>query len=133
MYYSPSTVNSQLASFPDGTEFEEIIKKRSNKTTMSQHAYYRGVILEACYQSEMGSQFDKADDIHEDYFAPKFLSYKKLVTDPRGVKSEITKYISMAEMSIEETSEFIEKVIADCAMNGIYFRSPEEYYNSLYK
>lgn len=132
VYHVPALVNAQIAQLGEGTEFEEILQKRKHKTTLSQHAFYRGVILEACYASEMFSGCDKADDIHDDYFAPKFLSYKKMVTLPDGKQQEITKYISMADMSMEETAAFIEKVIADCAMNGIFFRSPEEYHHNIF-
>lgn len=132
-YNAPDLLNNFLSSFKDGQEVEVIIKKRSRDTTPSQHAYYRGPILQACYASECFAHCDKADDIHEDYFKPKFLSYRKLVTDPGGAKREVIHYHSMADMSDEETTAFIEKVLADCASMGIYVRSPEEYYESISK
>lgn len=131
VYNAPDLLNNHLAGFKDGQEVQVIIQKRRRDTTLNQHRYYRGVILHACYQSEMFSHYDKADDIHDDYFQPKFLSYKKMVIYPDGSKQEITHYHSMADMSDEETSAFIEKVVIDCATNGIPIRSPEEYYESI--
>jgi len=132
VYHNPELYSAQLLQL-EGQEFEEVIKKRTRKTTLSQHSYYRGAILASCYQSEMFGHFDKPDDIHDFYFAPKFLTVTKMVKDNNGVNREFKKVIHMSDMTIEETSAFIEKVIADCAQNEIYILSPEEYYNRHYK
>jgi len=108
------------------------IKKRHEKPTLSQYAYYRGGILIACYQSEMFSHFDNKDDIHEDYFAPKFLSYKKIV-EVNGDKYEVVRIRSLAELSKEEMKEFIERVLADAAINSINVLPPESFYNKYYQ
>lgn len=131
VYNNPELYASQLLQL-EGMEFEEIIKKRTRKTTLNQHAYYRGAILPSCYQSEHFSYFDKPDDIHDFYFAKKFLTITKMI-NVNGVNKEVKKVISMSEMSDKETSEFIEKVIANCAELGIIILSPEEYYNKYYK
>jgi len=132
VYNNPELYSAQLQQL-EGQEFEEVIKKRTRKTTLSQHAYYRGAILAACYQSEMFGYFDKPDDIHDFYFAPKFLSIKKMFKDNSGKNIEVVKVIGMSELTIEETSSFIEKVIAHCAEIEIYILSPDEYYNRFYK
>jgi hypothetical protein len=117
----------------EGQEFEEITRKKTHSTTLNQNAYYRGVILNACYQSEMGSNYDKPDDIHDEYFAPRFLSYKKMIRNPDGTQREIEQVQSMSEMTTEETSAFIEKVLAVCAQEwGIHVAGPEDYYSKLY-
>ena len=108
------------------------IKKRHEKPTLSQYAYYRGGILIACYQSEMFSHCDKKDDIHDDYFAPKFLSYKKIV-EFKGEKKEITKERSLADLSKDEMKDFITKVLIDCDMNEIQVMPPETFYNKYYQ
>jgi hypothetical protein len=132
VYNNPELYTAQLHQL-EGQEFEEIIKKRTRKTTLNQNSYYRGAILAACYQSEMFGHFDKPDDIHDYYFAPKFLSIKKMFKDHKGNNVEVTKVISMSEMTVEETSAFIEKVIADAASMDIGILSPDEYYNRFYK
>ncbi len=116
----------------EGKEVEIIIKEKQKKPTLDQFAYYRGGILGTCHRSEMFSYFDNQDQIHENYFAPKFLSYKQLVVFPNE-KYEVTKIKSMSELNRKETAEFIDRVIADCEMNGIHILSPEEYYQTHYK
>ena len=128
IYNNPSLYSAQLNQL-EGQEFEEIIRKRSRKTTLSQHAYYRGIILPICHQNEMFSHYDKPDDIHEDYFGEKFLSYTKIITMPDGSKREKTAIKSTADMPDDETSKFIEKVVMECANLGITILTPEEYYN----
>lgn len=116
----------------EGCEFELTIKKRTRKPTVDQGAYYRGGILGTCHDSEMFSHFENADMIHDEYFSPLFLSYKKLVTV--GSKTlEITNIRSMADLDREETSKFIERVIAHCESElGIHILTPEEYYSKHY-
>jgi len=116
----------------EGKEIEVIIKEKQKKPSLDQFAYYRGGILGTCHQSEMFSHFENQDEIHENYFAPKFLSYKQLVVFPKE-RYEVTKVKSMAELTRKETAEFIDRVIADCTENGIVILSPEEYYQTHYK
>jgi len=131
VYHNPELYSAQLLQL-EGQEFEEVIKKRTRKTTLSQHSYYRGAILPSCYQSEAFGHFDKPDDIHDFYFAPKFLSITK-VFNVGGKEVEAKKIISLTEMTIQETSECIEKVIADAADNGIFILTPDEWFNRHYK
>lgn len=132
VYHNPELYNAQLLQL-EGQEFEEIIKKRTRKTTHSQFDFYRGIILPICYQQECFSHYDKPDDIHDDYFADKFLSYTKTVTLPDGRKVEKKRTISTSSLTVEEMSKFIEKVIIDCAELGIIIKDPQAYINSHYK
>lgn len=132
VYNNPELYTAQLHQL-EGQEFEEIIKKRTRKVSYSQHDFYRGGILPTCYQAEMFSHYDKPDDIHEDYFADKFLSYKKDVVLPDGKRIQKTKVISTADLNMEEMSKFIEKVLIECEMLGISIMSKDEYYNRFYK
>lgn len=132
VFNDPNLYNAQLKEF-EGQEVEVIVRKRIRKTTLDQHAYYRGGILPVCYQQEMFAHYDKPDDIHDDYFADKFLSYKKIITLPNGHKREKTVNVSMSDLSMEETASFIQKVIIECDMLGISILTPEEYYNRHYK
>lgn len=130
VYNNPELYNLQLQAL-EGKEFEEIIKERSKRTTDSQHAYYRGAILPACFQSEMFAHCDKPDDIHE-YFAERFLSYTVMIHYPNGVKKEHIRTRSMADLNRSETAEYIARVKMECEILEIQILSPDEYYNKLY-
>lgn len=110
----------------EGKNFEIVIKERKRPPSPNQHAYYRFAVLHACFESEDFKHMDNPDQIHEDYFAPKFLSFIKIVTV--GDKSvELKKVKSMGDMSKGEVSDFMDRVLADCAMMGIIVLSPHEY------
>lgn len=125
-YLDKDLYHQQLTSL-EGKNFVEIIQERKKKTSLSQYAFYRGAILGAFFESEEFRHFDKADDIHEFYLAPKFLSYKKMIIV--GDESiEVTLIRSMADLSRGETSELIERVIALAAEKEIEILSPDQYY-----
>ncbi len=129
----PELYNTNLLQL-EGCEVEEIVKKRTRRVTNDQNAYYYGVILPICFQHEAFSHYNKSDDIHEDYFADKFLSYTKVVTLPDGKVVNKTKVTSTSSLSSEEMSKFIEKVLMDAAQEfGLIIKTPEEYFNTLYK
>lgn len=116
----------------EGCEFELTIRKRVKKTTHDQHNFYRGAILGTCHESEMFSYFENADMIHDEYFSPLFLSYKKMVT-VGNKQLEVVNIRSMADLDREETSKFIERVIAHCETElGIHILTPEEYQSKYY-
>ena len=129
-YYNNELYRGQMQSL-EGKEFVELIKPVFKKVSMSQNNYYRGGILPTCYQSEMFSHLDKKDDVHEFYFAPKFLTLVKVV-EIAGEQREITITRSLADLSQDEMREFITKVLIDCEMNGIIVGSPQDYYNKFY-
>lgn len=130
VYYNPELYSQQIAEL-NGKEFVETIKERHKKPSPSQHNYYRGAILPTCHSSEMFSHFSTKDDIHTDYFAPKFLSYTTQVVLDKE-RYEIKKVRSLSELSEKEMALFIERVIVDCAENGIQILDPSEYYNKHY-
>lgn len=127
----PELYNRAVESL-EGKEFCLTIKKKHKAVSQNKHAYYRGGILNVCYQSEMFSHLDNKDQIHELYFAPKFLAYKKLL-EINGAKKEVTAVRSLADLSDDEMGEFIEKVIADCETElNLEIHSPETYYSKFY-
>lgn len=130
-YDNPDLYRQQLQEL-EGKRFIEIIKEKHKSGTRSQQNYYRGGILPACYKSEHFCHFDKTEDIHDDYFSEKFLTYKKEVQIDNE-RYLIKKKISTASLNQKEMAEFIERVIADCVMLGITIPNPEDYYNKYFK
>lgn len=131
IYYNPELYRNQI-DLLRGQEFIEIIKKKHQKVTQSQHGYYRGVILPICHKTNRFLHFDKKDDIHDDYFAPKLLSEIRVV-EVDGKVNEFLKIKSVADLNKEEMTEFIERVLADLSENGITIPSPEESYNKYFQ
>lgn len=130
-YYNFPLYKKQIEAL-EGKEFIEHIFEKPKKVSADQHGYYRGGILGTCIKTEYFAHFAKEDDIHDDFFAPMFLSYTQRVKTPE--KSYIiTKIRSTADLTKKEFSEFIEKVIAWCAENDIEIGEPEAYYSRYYK
>lgn len=126
----PELYEKQIQSL-EGRRFVEIISEVKQKPTQSQFGYYRGGILPTCYQSEMFSHLDNKDKIHELYFAKKFLTHVELLVLPNE-KYEVQITRSLADLSDKEMSEFIERVLAECANLGIEVLPSEMYYNKIY-
>lgn len=116
----------------EGKEFVMTIKKKHEKVSSNQYGYYRGAILIACHKSDVFIHMDSKDAIHDEYFAPEFLSYKKLVELPNK-RYEVTLVRSLADLSKEEMSEFIERVLVRCDELGITVLPPEMFYNKYYE
>lgn len=131
VYDNPDLYREQIQAL-EGRNFVEEIKEKKVNASMSQYGYYRGAILPTCHKSEMFNSFDKKDDIHDNYFAPQFLSYTVLVKLP-GKTYEQIKVRSLADLSVDEMSVFIERVIAFLAENNIDVPAPEEFYNKYYQ
>jgi hypothetical protein len=132
VYDNPSLYTDQIISL-EGKQFVEEIKEKHHSVTQNQYGYYRGAILPTCHKSEMFKHFDTKDSIHENLFAPMFLSYIVMVKLPDRKPYEQTKVRSLADLSKDEMSEFIERVIAWCENEGISIPSPEMYYNKYYQ
>lgn len=130
-YDNPDIYRQQLQEL-EGKRFIEIIKEKHKKLTRSQQNYYRGGILPACHKSEHFYHFDKTEDIHEDYFSEKFLTYKKEVKIDNE-RYLIKKKISTASLNQKEMAEFIERVIAHCGELGIEVPDNTQYYNKYFK
>lgn len=128
----PKLFSQQKAEL-EGKNFVLVLQEMHKKPSRSQYGYYRGVMLVACHKSEMFRHFDNKDEIHEFYFAKKFLSYTKLVQLPDKKPYEDKAVRSLADISESEMSEFIERVAADMAENGIELEAPENYYNKYYE
>lgn len=130
-YYNPSLYQSQLQAL-EGKEFCEIIEEKHRKVTTSAHAYYRGGILGTCIQTDYFSHFANEDAIHDNFFAPMFLSYTVQVVTP--TKSYLqTKIRSTADLSSKEYSEFIDKVRFWCDENDIKTGEAKDYHSKYYK
>lgn len=130
IYAIPELMRQELAAL-EGKDVIITIKKKHEKASTNQYGYYRGGILGTCYKSNHFAALDTKDQIHELYFAPKFLTYKKLV-EISGVRKEVTVTRSLADLSVEEMSEFLEKVLAECAHLGIEVLPAEMYYSRFY-
>jgi hypothetical protein len=129
--HEPELYNKVVESL-EGKEFCLTIKKRHKPISPNKHAYYRGGILGVLYQTEMFHHLDNKDQIHDLYFAPKFLPYVKPVVI-NGKTKEMVGIRSLADLSDSEMGEFIERVIADCEMElGTAIMSPETYYSKYY-
>ncbi len=124
-YDNPERYRQQIASL-EGRRFVEVIEKYTERRTLSQNNYYRGIILEECLKSDLFCYYDNKEDLHEEIFAKKFLKYviERQVGDK---KFNVTKYRSTAELNKEEFSEFINKVIIWLAQQGIVILDPQEY------
>src|SRR5688572_22259529 len=105
----PDLYRQQLAEL-EGQEVVMVIKKKHKKPTNSQYGYYRGAILGTCFKTEHFNGLDKKDDIHDLYFAPKFLSYKQVVL-MGGRKKGVIRVRSLADLTDEEMSEFISRCL----------------------
>jgi len=116
----------------EGQDITMEIKKRHRKATHSQYGYYRGAILGSCYQSEMFVTLSNKDEIHDLYFAPKFLSFVTL-TNIGGIKKEVTRVRSLADLADDEMGMFIEKVLEECKELNIIIPPPENFYAKYYE
>lgn len=129
-YFNPKLYEDNMRML-EGQQFVETIKKVHKKPSVSTYNYYFGGVLATCHTTEMFSHLDKKEDIHTDYFGPKFLAYKKLV-NIGGQNKEIWILPSLADINQEAFSEFIEKCKIECAMLGIIVLEPDQYYNKYY-
>jgi len=131
IFNEPELYNKVVESL-EGKEFCLTLKKRHKQISQNKHAYYRGGILGVLYQTEMFSHLDNKDQIHDLYFAPKFLRYVKTIT-VNGQTKEHSAVRSLADLSDEEMGTFIERVIADCESElGVAISDPETYYSKYY-
>lgn len=131
VYYNPELYRSEI-DLLRGHEFVEIIKKKHQKITQSQLGYYYGCILPTCHKTNEFIHCDRKEDIHDDYFAPKFLSYDKIV-EFNDIKEKQTKIRKIELLSKDETTDFIQRVLGECANLNIYIPSPEESYNKYFQ
>jgi len=132
IFQEPELYNKAVEAL-EGKEFTLTLKRKHKQVSQNKYAYYFGGILAVLYQTEMFSHLDNKDQIHELYFAPKFLSYTKII-EINGVKQEKKGTRSLADLSDEEMGAFIERVIADCETElNIEIYPPETYYSKYYQ
>ena len=114
----------------EGKEIELIIKKKHNRTSKDTHGYYRGGIIKTCLQYESFAHMTE-EDLHE-MLAEMFLSYQKLYVV--GEKKIIRTFVkSMADLSQEETNEFIKQVEAFVTGEGVELLPAENYETDKYR
>lgn len=127
----PEYLDSILKQF-ESKRVEIKIKESKRNPSLNQYAYYYGIILPVCHKTEMFSSLDKPSDIHDEYFGPKFLSYRKLITINNKTK-EVTRVRGLSELNIDEMSEFISRVMAECQNEGIDVPEAQKVVNRYYK
>lgn len=104
--YNP-TLHSHVLQHYSGQEVEYCIRKKRSKPTLESHAYYRGVILPVCIQSEIFGGWT-LDRVHK-FFANLFL--KDVTTEE--VKGQIYTNVdvrSTSNISKKRMGEFIDAV-----------------------
>lgn len=131
IYSLPELLDQNIREL-EGSNFVMTLKKQHEKPSISQYGFYRGCILICCHKSEAFVAMDTKDSIHEKYFAPRFLSYKT-IAEVSGKRYEVTLVRSLADLSKEEMSEFLERVIAHCEELGISVPPPELFYQKYYQ
>jgi len=114
----------------EGKDFELSIKECSEPTTEDQHAYYRSFVRNTLVGCEIFGGWNEKR-IHE-FFQSQFLGYTRMeiVT---GKEYVVRKAESTANIGKRRMAEFIEKVIAWCAVEGITIGSPDDYFAGKYK
>lgn len=134
VHYNWPLFKQSLASL-EGKEFDLIVKEKRKRVSLDTHGYYRGGIIRECLQYEIFGGWEE-EDVH-DFFSFEFLGHTKtfMVRHDNGMISyrNLKKVPSTADLSQKEMNEYIEKVIAWLANEGIVVHSPEDYYLGKYK
>ena len=133
--YNNPALHDEYVKDLEGKEFVEVIKQKHKKVSNDAHGYYRGGVLGEAMNYELFGGWSR-DEIHDDHFAPLFLSYKKTVKYIAGDETmfrEKTETQSTADLSSKEMFEFCEKCIQWLAEKGIVVHTPEEYLLGKYK
>ena len=134
IYYNDKLHNESVYAL-EGREFEEVIKLKHKPVSTDAHGYYRGGILGECMDYEIFRGWSR-DEIHDQHFAPMFLSWKKTVKYMAWEETlyrDKTEIDSTASLNSGEMFEFCEKCIQWCAEHGIIINSPQYYLLGKYK
>lgn len=135
IYYNQELHNEYLADL-EGKEFEEVIKPKFKRVSTDAHGYYRGGILGECLNYEIFQGWTR-NEIHENHFAPMFLSYEKAIKYIDKDGDTCYRYEKVVEstssLSAKEMFDFCEKCIQWLAEHGIVVHSPQEYLLGKYK
>lgn len=110
-----SRLKETIAGFPDG-KYRLIVKKQVRKRTLDQNAYMH--VLFQLLADETGHTLEEMKRIEKERHLPKVKLYMY------GTVYERPSHTS--DLSNPECSEFIEKIIADCAELGIHVPTREE-------
>ena len=133
--YNNPALHDEYVKDLEGKEFVEVIKVKFKKVSTDAHGYYRGGILGECMNYEMFQGWTR-EEIHDNHFAPLFLSYKKAIKYLSGGETlfrETTVVESTANLSSKEMFEFCERCIQWLTEVGIVVHTPEEYLLGKYK
>lgn len=134
IYYN-NDLHQEYVNDLEGQEFEETIKLKFKKVSTDAHGYYRGGILGECLNYEIFKGWNR-DEIHNDHFAPMFLSYTKTVKYmimDETVFRDKREILSTSSLSSKEMFEFCERCIQWLAERGIIVHSPQDYLLDKYK
>ena len=114
---------ANILGFYNEQEVEFCIRKKKNNATLESHAYYRGVILPICTQSEIFGGWS-LDKIHR-YFAGLFL--KDVETfEIKGQVEFQERILSTSSISKKKMGEFITEVRIWLFQNGIETPEPSK-------
>lgn len=130
IYYNPGLYANQMREL-EGKEFEEVISEKHIKPSTETHGYYRGGIIPTALLAEKFGGWTE-DDIHL-YYTNKYLKTVIEKFYPDGKREELVTIRSTGELNQKEMNEYIEKVKADLALEGIEVLDPQQYYLNKYK
>lgn len=116
------SLQKQVLDFYNNQQVEFCIRKQKQKATLKSHAYYRGVILPICAQSEIFGGYSK-DKIHE-LFASLFLKDVKTM-EVAGKIHMVTHILSTSVLSRKAMADFIDHVRNWLSDHGIFTPEPE--------
>lgn len=111
----------------NGKRFELVLKEAQEDISVDTYGYFFGGILKTAYSTEQYSWYDKSEDIHYKYFAPKYLMYDKAVRLANGQIKIKRLMRDIKDLSQKEMSSYIERVIIDLAEDQIICLDPSEY------
>lgn len=101
--------------------FELFLREERNPASISQRAFYVGVILKEAHRHDAFIHYNKYKDLHDKVFAPIFLSYY----DADGNE----KIKNLRDLSEQEMWDLTERVIAYLASEfGIIISDKKDYY-----
>ena len=136
-YHNPVLRNSTLDAIEaQGGEGFDVARVKSKRVSNDTYAYFFGGVLKTAMQFEKFGGWEE-DDIRYEY-EMMFLAEEKMmiIRNSEGVevgRKVVKKHRSISDCNQKEVNEFIEKVIADLAMNGIVVLTPEQYYLEKHK
>ncbi len=107
--------------------FELVLREEQHEISTDSYGYLFGGILKTAYTTEQYSWYDRSEDIHYKYFAPKYLMYDKAVVLGNGQTKIKSQMRDIKDLNQKEMSAYIERIIIDLAEDGIVILDAENY------